>query len=213
MFRAQFKHKENAFEPFLSSETVNFHYGKHHEGYAKTLSELIVDTEYEDLSLEQIIIRSRKIKQNLVGDKQLFYSDQATPLDDWKIFNNASQLLNHDFYWKCLCNEKRSPDGKLLQMIEQQFGSFDQFKQEYIKFANSLFGSGWSWLVAQDGKLKFVNTSNAENPVGSDSEPLCVIDLWEHAYYIDYRNRRADYVSDLIHNCINWDFCSSLLLD
>ena len=178
-------------EPVLSSETINFHYGKHHVGYANTLNSLIKDTEFENLSLEEIIVKSRGTQP--------------------KIFNNASQLFNHNFYWKCLKVSASLPDGKLKDMINSQFGDFEKFRQEYAAFAGTMFGSGWSWLVFENGKLKFLNTSNAENPIGSDAKPLCVIDLWEHAYYIDYRNNRAGYVEQVLNECINWEFCDSQL--
>ncbi|MBR1733999.1 MAG: superoxide dismutase [Alphaproteobacteria bacterium] len=191
MFSAQMEYSDQVLEPFLSSETINFHYGKHHVGYANTLNSLIKETEFHKLPLEQIIIQSRSKHP--------------------KIFNNASQLFNHNFYWKCLKKACNAPSGKLLSLINKQFGSFDKFLEDYITFAGTMFGSGWSWLVEENGKLKFLNTSNAENPIGSDAHALCVIDLWEHAYYIDYRNNRADYISKIVTNCINWNFCESLL--
>ncbi len=103
------------------------------------------------------------------------------------------------------------PSENFMDMIRNQFGNFDKFREEYIKFAATLFGSGWSWLVKKDNKLSFINTSNAETPIGTEIRPLCVVDLWEHAYYIDYRNNRADYLSQIIINCINWQFCESML--
>ena len=191
MFSAQIEYSEKELEPFLSSETINFHYGKHHIGYANTLNSLIKNTEFQELSLEQIIIKSRDNQQ--------------------KIFNSASQLFNHNFYWKCLKVSNEIPSGKLKSLIENQFGSFEKFCEEYIAFAGTMFGSGWSWLLEEKGKLKFFNTSNAENPIGSNVKILCVVDLWEHAYYIDYRNNRADYTAKIIRHCINWSFCESLL--
>lgn len=188
MFSAQIAFSRQDLEPFLSTETIDYHYGKHHMGYANTLNSLIVDTEFQELPLEQIVIQARKSKQ-------------------WKIFNNAAQLFNHDFYWKCLSNPGKTPKEKMLSLINSQFGSFDKFLEEYISFAATLFGSGWSWLVCEESKLHFLNTSNADNPLGSGAIPVCVIDLWEHAYYIDYRNDRTDYLRKIITNCINWDFC------
>lgn len=181
---AKISYKNSELSPILSEETIDFHYGKHHCGYAKTLNSLIVGTEFENMSLENMIVASRG--------------------KDQKIFNNASQVFNHDFYWKCLKKGQNAPEGKLKSMIDQQFNSFDAFLKDYIDFASTMFGSGWSWLVEKDGILSFLNTQNAENPIGSGYKPVCVIDLWEHAYYIDYRNNRASYIENLIKNCINW---------
>ena len=191
MFSATIEYSEKALEPFLSSETINYHYGKHHTGYANTLNSLIENTEFKNLSLEQIMIKTRNHNP--------------------KIFNNAAQLFNHDFYWKCLKKSSELPSAKLLNLVNNQFGDFDKFRNEYIIFAGTMFGSGWSWLVEENGVLKFLNTANAENPIGSGATPLCVVDLWEHAYYIDYRNNRAEYIKKIIMNCINWNFCESQL--
>jgi Fe-Mn family superoxide dismutase len=152
---------------------------------------LIENTEFKNLSLEQIIIKTRNHNP--------------------KIFNNAAQLFNHDFYWKCLKNSSKLPSAKLLNLVNNQFGDFYKFCNEYIIFAGTMFGSGWSWLVEENGVLKFLNTANAENPIGLGATPLCVVDLWEHAYYIDYRNNRAEYIKKIIMNCINWNFCESQL--
>lgn len=189
MFTAQIEHSNTAFEPFLSSETIQFHYGKHHVGYANTLNSLIKDAEFEKLSLEEIIIKSRG----------------TAP----KIFNNAAQLFNHDFYWKCLAKGSENPSHKFEHLVSESFGSFQKFLDEYVSFAGTMFGSGWSWVVLdkQTSHLKFLNTSNAENPIGSGDIPVCAVDLWEHAYYIDYRNNRADYIEKIVKNCINWSFC------
>ncbi len=189
MFQAQFKHQSDDFGDILSSETIQYHYGKHHIGYAESLNSLIKGTRYCDLKLEQIIVQSQRT--------------------DRKIFNSASQLYNHDFYWKCLTNQYKEPGRKLLAMANEQFGCFENLKREYIAYANTMFGSGWSWLVTRDGELYFLNTTNADNPVGSHAIPLCVVDLWEHAYYIDYRNKRNKYIEELVENCIDWEFCES----
>lgn len=189
MFQAQFKHQNDDFSSILSSETIQYHYGKHHVGYAENLNRLIKGTHYCDLKLEQIIVQSRGTDQ--------------------KIFNNAAQLYNHDFYWSCLTNQHKEPGNKLQTMINKQFRCFENLKREYIAYANTMFGSGWCWLVTKDGELYFLNTPNAENPVGSHAIPLCVIDLWEHAYYIDYRNKRDTYIEKLVENCIDWEFCES----
>ncbi|GHT99153.1 superoxide dismutase [Fe] [Alphaproteobacteria bacterium] len=188
IFQAQIAYKNTELVPILSSETIDYHYGKHHCGYANTLNSLIENTEFAGKILEEIVVQSR-------GSNQ-------------KVFNNAAQLFNHDFYWKCLKLSNDEPTGKLRSLIESQFGSFAEFLNQYISFANAMFGSGWCWLVLENNKLSFVNTQNAETPIGTDKKPICVIDLWEHAYYIDYRNNRASYVDKIVRECINWKFCS-----
>lgn len=198
MFTAKIEYSNEALEPFLSSETLQFHHGKHHVGYANTLNGLIKGTEFEESSLEDIILKSRG----------------TSP----KIFNNAAQIFNHDFYWKCLSKdqENNTPSDEFKSLITEQFGSFQKFLEEYALFAGTMFGSGWSWIVSEPSQskiphLKFINTSNAENPLGSGDTPVCVIDLWEHAYYIDYRNNRAGYIEKIVNNCINWNFCEKQL--
>jgi Fe-Mn family superoxide dismutase len=190
-FQAQFPHEENWLEPVLSAETVRYHYGKHHCGYAKNLDALVENTHFAGKSLEEIIVQSRG----------------TSP----KIFNNAAQLFNHDFYWKCLKTSVSCPSGAFGAAIGDQFGSFDDFMNKYTEFANTMFGSGWSWLTLKDGQLSFVNTINAETILGTGSVPVCVIDLWEHAYYIDYRNDRALYINKIIRECINWEFCDEII--
>ncbi|MDR2629014.1 MAG: superoxide dismutase [Puniceicoccales bacterium] len=192
IFKAQISYDNNtSLVPILSAETLDYHYGKHHVGYAKMLQTLVDGTDFVGRSLEEIVTAAR-------GKNQ-------------KIFNNASQLFNHDFYWKCLKISERKPTGKLKNIVCSQYGSFDEFLREYISCANSLFGSGWSWLILENKKLLFVNTTNSEIPTGSDTKLICVIDLWEHAYYIDYRNDRSSYINNIITKCINWEFCESLL--
>jgi Fe-Mn family superoxide dismutase len=127
------------------------------------------------------------------------------------VFNNAAQLFNHDFYWKCLKISSEQPTGKLKSMAEAQFVSLEEFVNQYIAHANTMFGSGWCWVIWEDGRLAFTNTQNAETPVGTNQRAICVIDLWEHAYYIDYYNDRASYISRIIKECINWKFCESQL--
>jgi Fe-Mn family superoxide dismutase len=186
MIQAQIAYEDLA--PVLSKETMDYHYGKHHCGYANTLNSLIKNTKFANLSLEEIIIESRGVDQ--------------------KIFNNAAQIFNHNFYWKCLKLSENGPIGKLKLLVENQFGSFDEFLNQYILFANTMFGSGWCWLVSENDVFSFINSQNAETPVGTSQKPICVIDLWEHAYYIDYRNDRASYVAKIVKECVNWEFCS-----
>lgn len=174
----------DALAPVISAETLDFHYGKHHQTYVTNLNNLIPGTEYESSSLEDII-RSA----------------------DGGIFNNAAQVWNHTFYWNCLSpTGGGEPSGSLADAITARFGSFDGFRETFIKSATTNFGSGWTWLVKSDeGELDIVNTSNAANPMTDGLIPLMTIDVWEHAYYIDYRNARPKYL-DEIWKIINWEF-------
>ena len=180
---------ENALEPHISAETLEYHYGKHHATYVDKLNKLIPDTEFESASLEEII------KQASGG-----------------IFNNAAQVWNHNFYWHCL-----SPDGggepqsALASAIDEAFGGFSQFKDRFSDAATGNFGSGWTWLVSNpDGGLEIMNTSNAGNPLTEDKQPLLTCDVWEHAYYIDYRNARPKYI-EAFWNLVNWEFVAQNL--
>ncbi|MGN0917714.1 MAG: superoxide dismutase [Oxalobacter sp.] len=174
---------ENALEPVISAETISFHYGKHHKSYVDTLNRLIAGTEYENFSIEDII---RKASGG--------------------IFNNAAQVYNHTFYWNSLTpNGKGRPDGALLSAIEKKWGTFEDFQKAFTASCTGNFGSGWTWLVKKtDGTLDIVNTSNAATPITGDATPLLTFDVWEHAYYIDYRNARAKYVESL-WKIVNWD--------
>lgn len=186
----QLPYAKNALEPIISSETVEFHYEKHHTGYVNNLNNLIKNTEFEDMELEDVIRSSTGA-----------------------IFNNAAQVYNHTFYWNCLTPDKTSPSEKLTAMIDASFGSFENFKSDFIKSAVSNFGSGWTWLVREsDGMLKIINTQNAATPITVGEVPLLTIDVWEHAYYIDYRNGRQKYL-DEIFKIINWNFVSSNIQD
>jgi Fe-Mn family superoxide dismutase len=174
----------NALEPHISKETLEFHYGKHHRTYVDKLNGLIEGTEHAGASLEDIVRRS-------TGG----------------VFNNAAQVWNHTFYWHCLSpNGGGRPDGALAKAIDEAFGSFDAFHQQFSDKAVTLFGSGWAWLVKKpDGKLAIVQTSNAETPLTGDAKPLLTCDVWEHAYYIDYRNARPKYL-EAFWQLVNWDF-------
>jgi len=174
---------EHALEPFISAETLQYHYGKHHTAYVNKLNELIKETEFDTMSLCSII-----------------RSSQGT------MFNNAAQVFNHSFYWQSLSASKLIPSGKLLEKITHDFGSLNALKEEFIKAGTTLFGSGWVWLVREpNGQLTLKQTSNADIPMSSDLLPLWVCDVWEHAYYIDYKNARANYLEGF-WNHINWDF-------
>ncbi|MDR1208558.1 MAG: superoxide dismutase [Holosporales bacterium] len=189
IFNAQIPYDNDHLVPILSAETLKYHYGKHHVGYAQTLQTLVAGTDLADISLNMIIARSE-------GNNE-------------KIYNTGLQLFNHDFYWKCLSVSEHRPTGKLNDLILSQFKTFERFLNEYIDSANSVFGSGWSWLTWQRGRILFMNTQNAEVPIVE--KLLCVIDLWEHAYYIDYRNDRSAYINNIITKCINWEYCESLM--
>jgi len=180
---------ENAFEPVITANTVRFHYGKHHKGYVDNLNKLIAGTEFANLPLEKII------------------TETAGKADKTAIFNNAAQAWNHTFYWNSMRPKGGGePPVALKQRIEASFGSVDACKKELASAAVSQFGSGWAWLVIESGRLKVVKTANADIPLVKGMKPLLTIDVWEHAYYLDYQNRRADYVNAVLDNLINWEF-------
>ncbi len=191
---------EDALAPVISANTISFHYGKHHATYVKTLNELIAGTPYEGKSLEEIVVASVKDK------------DAAAR----KIFNNAAQAWNHDFYWHSMTppNGKGggAPSGKIKEALETSFGGLDSFKKEFGTAAVGQFGSGWAWLVkGKDGALKIETTSNADTPLAHGGTPLLVADVWEHAYYLDYQNRRPDHVTAWLDKLVNWSFAEKNL--
>ena len=180
---------DNALEPVISSNTISFHYGKHHKAYVDNLNKLIAGTEYADLPLEKIIVGT------------------AGKPDKTAIFNNAAQTWNHTFYWSSLKPKGGGePPAAVKQKIEASFGTLDGCKKELAAAAMAQFGSGWAWLVLDGNKLKVVKTGNADSPLTSSMKPLLTIDVWEHAYYLDYQNRRVDYVNAVLDKLINWDF-------
>jgi Fe-Mn family superoxide dismutase len=174
----------DALEPHISKETLEYHHGKHHQTYVNNLNDLVKGTEFEGKTLEEIILKSKG-----------------------GIFNNAAQIWNHTFYFNCLTpNAKQEPTGALLEAIKKQFGSFAEFQEKFTKASITTFGSGWGWLVKkQDGTLDIISTSNAANPMTENLTPLLTCDVWEHAYYIDYRNARPKYLDHFWH-LVNWDF-------
>jgi Fe-Mn family superoxide dismutase len=181
---------KSALEPYISSNTLSFHYDKHHKTYLDNLNNLIEkDTSYINLSLEEVILRS--YKDNNIG-----------------VFNNAAQVWNHSFYWDCMsCNKVNEIPIELLSEIKSSFGTIENFRQLFKNAAITQFGSGWAWLVkGSDGKLDIMKTSNAENPNIKNYKPLLTIDVWEHAYYLDYQNKRVSYVDIFLDKLINWDF-------
>lgn len=180
-------YEKNALEPHISAETLEFHYGKHHQTYVDKLNGLVEGSDFAGKSLEEII-------KNSSGG----------------MFNNAAQVWNHTFYWNCLSpSGGGEPSGELADAINDKFGSFDAFKEEFTKNAVNNFGSGWTWLVkTSDGGVDIVNTSNAETPLTDSSvTPLLTVDVWEHAYYIDYRNARPKYM-EAFWALVNWDFAA-----
>lgn len=182
---------ENALNPVISTNTIGFHYGKHHKAYVDNLNKLIAGSDLADLPLEKII------------------TAVAGKADKTAIFNNAAQTWNHTFYWHSLRpNGGGEPPAALKQRIDASFGSVDALKKELATAATGQFGSGWAWLVADgDGdKLKVVKTGNADVPLTAGLKPLLTVDVWEHAYYLDYQNRRADYVNAVLDKLINWEF-------
>jgi superoxide dismutase, Fe-Mn family len=185
---------ESALEPVISVKSIGFHYGKHHKAYVDNLNKLIAGTEFEGLPLEEIIKKTAGKKEHT------------------GIFNNAAQAWNHTFFWKSLAsNGGGKPSGELMNKIEDSFDSFDNFLKELTEAAKTQFGSGWAWLVQDGNKLKVMKTPNAETPLTMGVEPLLTIDVWEHAYYLDYQNKRPDYVTAVLDKLINWEFVASNL--
>lgn len=184
----------NALEPHISARTLEFHHGKHHNAYVTNLIKLIAGTDMENMDLEEIIKKS-------AGDAS-----------KTGIFNNSAQVWNHTFYWKCMKkNGGGRPSGKLLEMINTAFGDFDKFAEEMKNAAVTQFGSGWAWLVLDGNALKIMKTGNADTPMVHGAKALLTIDVWEHAYYLDYQNRRPDYAAAFMENLVNWEFVESQL--
>jgi Fe-Mn family superoxide dismutase len=182
-------YEENALAPVISARTVSLHYGKHHRGYVETLNRLIAGTELEGRSLEEIVAAT------------------AERPDKTEIFNNAGQIWNHNFYWRSLHPQGGGkPQGELADRLDAAFGSYDGFRKAFTKAAQSQFGSGWVWLVAEGDAFQILKTPNAEMPRGLGQNPLFTVDVWEHAYYLDYNNRRVDHVDSVLDRLIDWTF-------
>jgi Fe-Mn family superoxide dismutase len=185
---------DNALEPVISVKTISFHYGKHHQAYVTNLNNLVKDTDLAGLSLEDIVKKTA--------------GDPAKA----GIFNNAAQAWNHTFYWHCMKpGGGGQPGRELLAKINADLGGFEKFKQDFSQEALTQFGSGWAWLSLRNGKLAISKTSNAETPLAAGANPLITIDVWEHAYYLGYQNRRADYINDWMEKIVNWDFAAKNL--
>ncbi len=182
--------EKNALEPHISAETLDYHYGKHHNAYVTNLNKLTEGKPEASKSLEELIKTT-----------------------EGGLFNNAAQVWNHTFYWHCMKpNGGGAPSGKLADAIKKDFGSFDEFKKQFVEAATTQFGSGWAWLVkGKDGKLKVTKTGNADCPIKHGDTPLLTIDVWEHAYYIDFRNARPKYIETFMDKLVNWDFVAKNL--
>jgi Fe-Mn family superoxide dismutase len=185
---------ENALAPVISANTLGFHYGKHHKAYVDNLNKLVAGTEYEGATLEKII------------------TGTAGKADKAGIFNNGAQVWNHTFYWNSLKPKGGGkPAGRVAQMIDSDLGGYEQFKKDFAQAGVTQFGSGWAWLALEGGKLKVVKTGNADNPLTKGQTPILTLDVWEHAYYLDYQNRRPDHLNACIDQLLNWDFANANL--
>jgi len=184
----------NALEPYMSARTLEFHHDKHHAKYVSTFNEMTKDTELEEKPIEDVI--------------KIAFQDSSKS----GIFNNGAQAWNHTFYWNCLTpNGGGTPSGDLAEKLNAAFGGFDKFKEEFKNAAATQFGSGWAWLVSDGGTLKVTKTSNAENPIAYGQTPLLTLDVWEHAYYLDYQNKRPDFIQAFLDQMVNWDFVAKNL--
>ena len=183
-------YKDDALEPHISKETIGFHYAKHHQGYVKNLNKLVSGTPQEAKSLEEIILEAKT----------------------GSVFNNAAQIWNHTFYWESMsAGGGGDPQGKISQAISDSFGSADSFREAFFEAATRHFGSGWVWLIEAGSGLEIITTPNAELPLTAGQRALLTLDVWEHAYYLDYQNLRADYVNRWLENLINWEFAENHL--
>ena len=184
----------DALAPYMSSETLDFHHGKHHQTYVTNLNNLVKDSDMQDASLEDIVIKSSK-DASMAG-----------------IFNNAGQHWNHILFWQCMKpNGGGAMPSELENRISSDFGSVDQFKEAFVQAVTTQFGSGWAWLAIDNGKLVVTKSANASNPLVEGMKPILGCDVWEHSYYIDYRNKRPDYLKAFLDNLVNWEFVSSQL--
>lgn len=186
---------DTALEPVISARTLSFHYGKHHKAYVDTLNTLVPGTKYADMKLEEIVVATAG-------------KDGA---DEKKLFNNAGQVWNHDFYWRSLSPKAGKPSGKLAAAIERDFGSTDKLIAELAEAGKTQFGSGWAWLVSNGGKLSIAKTANAETPMAKSVNCLLTVDVWEHAYYLDYQNARPKYLEEVLGKLLNWNFAAENL--
>jgi len=186
--------ESNDLEPNMSARTLSFHHGKHHAAYVNNLNTLLEQSDLQKKSLEDLISLTHNDKGNT------------------GIFNNAAQVWNHSFFWHCLSpNGGGKPKGRILDLIDDSFASFEKFKEEFKKSATTQFGSGWAWLLEKDRKLSIVKTANAETPITEGYKAILTCDVWEHAYYLDFQNKRPDYVDTFLDKLVNWEFAESNL--
>ena len=183
----------DALEPHISARTFEFHHGKHHKGYVDKLNKLVADTPFAQMPLDEIVKATS-------GDPQSI-----------RIFNNAAQHWNHSFFWNSLTATAAAPGGELAERLDRDLGGSEGFKEAFTTAGAAQFGSGWVWLVVDRGTLKTVTTGNARNPMTEGLTPLLVCDVWEHAYYLDYQNRRADYLNVFVEKLVNWSFAAERL--
>ena len=187
-------YEKDALAPYMSSETLDFHHGKHHQTYVTNLNNLVKDSDMQDASLEDIIVKSSK-DSSMAG-----------------VFNNAGQHWNHILFWQCMKpNGGGAMPSELENRINSDFGSIDQFKEAFVQAGTTQFGSGWAWLAIDNGKLVVTKSANASNPLVDGMIPILGCDVWEHSYYIDYRNKRPDYLKAFLDNLVNWEFVTSQL--
>jgi Fe-Mn family superoxide dismutase len=185
---------DTALEPHYSAKTISFHYGKHHKAYVDNLNKMTAGTPLDGKSLEEIVMAS-------AGDSSRV-----------GVFNNSAQVWNHTFFWNCMKPAGGGrPKGEVAQRIDQAFGSYEKFAEQFKTAAVGRFGSGWGWLVLDGGTLKIVSTANADTPMASKQTALLTVDVWEHAYYLDYQNRRPDFVQAFLDHLVNWDFVAGNL--
>lgn len=187
-------YEKNALAPIISQQTIEFHYGKHHQTYVTNTNKLIEGTDLAAQDLGTIIKRAAK-DASMTG-----------------LFNNAAQVWNHSFYWTCLKpGGGGAPQGPIAEKIAASFGSYEKFAEEFKNAGVTQFGSGWAWLILKAGRLEIMKTTNADTPLAHGLKPLLTVDVWEHAYYLDYQNRRPDYLSAVLDKLINWDFVNAQL--
>ena len=185
---------QDALAPVVSAETLSFHYGKHHKAYVDNLNKLVAGTDLAEAALEKVVAAA------------------AGKADKAGVFNNAAQVWNHTFFWNSMKpNGGGAPAGAVAKAIDASFGSAENFRKEFANAAVTQFGSGWAWLVADKGALRVMKTANADTPLTLGVTPLLTIDVWEHAYYLDYQNRRADFVAAVMDRLLNWDFANANL--
>lgn len=207
---AQLPYEYTALEPYISDDTLQFHHDKHHKKYVDELNKLITGTKYDTMTLEEIVKATASDDESpsvqLLDDHAAKEPADGTPQHRQKIFNNAAQAWNHDFYWECLRPGENKIPADLEKALTSAFGSVSAFKTHFKKAATEQFGSGWAWLVYNNGNLAILKTGNAETPLAHGMVPLLTCDVWEHAYYLDFQNKRPDYVDVFTDTLANWEF-------